>query len=96
MQRTMANHITPNLDRADALRPIFAEVARQERSDAWLARKIGLSKQYVCDIKHGRYPMPPGFVRACALVLNLNIADLRKAQAFERPIVKPKRGEVTA
>lgn len=50
---------------------LFDVLAANERSQAWLARKVGCSESYISLIKNGRRPVPTWFADRASTVLGL-------------------------
>jgi len=55
---------------------LFEVLEAQERTQAWLARKVGCSESLVSKIKTGERPVPEWFAERASRVLNLPITVL--------------------
>lgn len=60
---------TPKGDRVEKHEAIAAAIRRSGLSQAEIARRIGSSPQYICDLLHGRASAGPDRLRRLAAVL---------------------------
>lgn len=55
---------------------IFDALEADERSQAWLARKVGCSRAFVTLIKNGDRPIPLWFAERAAALFDVPVDDL--------------------
>ena len=75
--------------RGEAPHLVFAWLETQGRKYVWLANRLGVSKQLISDIKHGRRSAPAGFTEQACLVLGVPQEALMVLRSA--PAAKPWR-----
>jgi hypothetical protein len=75
---------TPH-DRSAARRAILRQwMQEQERAPAWVARKIGYSREYVALVLSGRYAFTDRLAQACTTVLKIDFGSVGIATDDDR------------
>jgi hypothetical protein len=60
-------------DMSEIRRAILRQWMRdQERAPAWIARKVGYTREYVALVLGGRYPFTDKLARACTAALGID------------------------
>jgi hypothetical protein len=60
-------------DRSEARRAILRQwMHDNDRAPAWVARRIGYTREYVANVLAGRYPFTDKLVRSCAEHLGID------------------------
>ena len=72
-------------DRSAARRAILRQwMQEQERAPAWVARKIGYTREYVALVLSGRYAFTDRLVQACTTALKIDFGSVGIATDDDR------------
>jgi hypothetical protein len=64
-------------DRSAARRAILRQwMQEHERAPAWVARKVGYTREYVALVLSGRYPFTDKLVQACTAALRIEFGSV--------------------